>query len=262
MIFLTLIRDLGRSLIAAFTALGAGALILWDALLGIGTRNVHAGKRIWDQLALVGFESLPIVLITMLFSGMVFGLQIARQFVLFGAGQFVGGVVAVSMARELAPTLTGIIVAARIGSAFAAELGSMKITNQIDAMRALATNPVRYLVTPRLMASAIMLPLLTMYANVMGMAGGALVAINSGVSYPSFLNSATVFLDAYDLAGGLLKTMVFGIIIAITSCYIGLNTEGGAAGVGRSTTNAVVWSIILLYASNFVMSWLLWANKN
>ncbi len=262
MIFLNLIRDLGRSLIAAFTALGAGALILWDALLGVGTRNIHAGKRIWDQLALVGFESLPIVLITMLFSGMVFGLQIARQFVLFGAGQFVGGVVAVSMARELAPTLTGIIVAARIGSAFAAELGSMKITNQIDALRALATNPVRYLVTPRLMASAIMLPLLTMYANVMGMAGGALVAINSGVSYQSFTASATMFLEAYDLAGGLLKTMVFGIIIAITSCYIGLNTEGGAAGVGRSTTTAVVWSIILLYASNFVMSWLLWGNRN
>ncbi len=128
--------------------------ILWDALLGVGTRNVHAGKRIWDQLALVGFESLPIVLITMLFSGMVFGLQIARQFVLFGAGQFVGGVVAVSMARELAPTLTGIIVAARIGSAFAAEIGSMKITTQIDALRALAANPMRYLVTPRLVASA------------------------------------------------------------------------------------------------------------
>jgi len=260
MIFFALIRDLGRSLLAAFSALGSGTLILWDALLGISMRNAHAGKRIWDQLALVGYESLPIVLITMLFSGMVFGLQIAREFVLFGAGQFVGGVVAVSMARELAPTLTGIIVAARIGSAFAAELGAMKITNQIDALRALATNPIRYLVTPRLIASAIMLPLLTMYANVMGMAGGALVAINSGVSYQSFLNSATLFLDAYDLFGGMLKTMVFGIIIAITSCYIGLNTEGGAAGVGRSTTSAVVWSIILLYGSNFVMSWLLWAR--
>jgi len=262
MLLLNLIRVLGRSLIAAFTALGNGALILWDAVLGMGTRNIHAGKRMWDQLALVGFESLPIVMITMLFSGMVFGLQIARQFVIFGAGQFVGGVVAVSMARELAPTLTGIVVAARIGSAFAAELGTMKITNQIDALRAMATDPTRYLVTPRLVAAVIMLPLLTMYANVMGLAGGVLVAINSGVSYTTFINSATMFLEAYDLAGGLLKTMVFGIIITITSCSVGLATEGGAAGVGRSTTTAVVWSIILLYASNFVMSWMLWAYRN
>lgn len=262
MFLLNLIRDLGGSIIASLNALGEAAQILWGALLGIGSRSSYAWKRIWDQMALVGFESLPIVLITMLFSGMVFGLQIARQFVMFGAGQFVGGVVAVSMARELAPTLTGIIVAARIGSAFAAELGSMKITNQIDALRALASDPNRYLVTPRLISSILMLPFLTIYANVMGMAGGALVAINSGVSYPSFINSATMFLEPDDLAKGLLKTMVFGVIIAITSCYVGLKTEGGAAGVGRSTTSAVVWSIILLYASNFVMSWLLWSNRN
>jgi phospholipid/cholesterol/gamma-HCH transport system permease protein len=153
------------------------------------------------------------------------------------------------------------VVAARIGSAFAAELGSMRITNQIDALRALAANPVRYLVTPRLIASLIMLPILTMYANVTGILGGGMVAVNAGVSVPLFLNSASQMMELYDMAGGLLKTMVFGVIIAVTSCYIGMNTEGGAAGVGRSTTAAVVWSIVLLYASNFLMSWLLWSLR-
>ncbi len=256
-----MIRILGRSIIAFISAFGAGAVILGDALRGVLTGNVRARNRITDQMALVGFESLPIVLITTLFGGMVLGLHTAKQFVLFGAGQYVGGVVAVSMARELAPTLTGVVVAARIGSAFAAELGSMRITNQIDALRSLAVNPVRYLVTPRLIASLIMLPILTMYANVTGLLGGALVAINAGVSSQLFITSASKFMEVYDLGGGLLKTMFFGMIIAITSCYVGLKTEGGAAGVGRSTTAAVVWSIVLMYAANYILSWLLWAFR-
>jgi len=242
-------------------SLGEGAMVLWDALRGIFSGNVRARSRVTEQMALVGIESLPIVLITVLFGGMVLGLHTAKQFVLFGAGQFVGSLVALSMARELAPTLTGIVVAARIGSAFAAELGSMKITNQIDAMRALAVNPVRYLVTPRLVATMIMLPVLTVFANVTGMAGGMLVAINAGVSSQSFINSARQFLEAYDMAGGLLKTMVFGVIITITACTVGLRTEGGASGVGRATTSAVVWSIILLYGSNLLLSWMLYSFR-
>lgn len=258
MILVSILFDIGHSFVIFFSALGAGTIIFWDALLGVATRNVRARERIVAQMAMVGIESLPIVLITLLFGGMVLGLQTARQFVLFGAGQYVGSVVALSIAREVAPTLVGIVVAARIGASFAAELGSMRITNQIDALRSLATNPIRYLVTPRLIAAAVMLPVLNMFANVTGMLGGALVAINAGVSYQSFVNSASTFLQVYDIVGGLIKTSVFGIIITITSCYIGLNTEGGAAGVGRSTTSAVVWSIILLYISNFLMSWMLY----
>ena len=250
---------LGRGIISFIASFGGGMIILGNALLGLPTGNVRARNRITEQMAIVGFESLPIVLITTLFGGMVLGLHTAKQFVNFGAGQYVGGVVAVSMARELAPTLTGIVVAARIGASFAAELGSMKITNQVDALRSLAVHPVRYLVTPRLIAAIIMLPILTMYANVMGMLGGGLVASNAGVSPQLFINSASDIMELYDLAGGLLKTVVFAIIISVTACYIGLNTEGGAAGVGRSTTAAVVWSIVLLYASNFLLSWFLWA---
>ena len=252
------VRTLGRGLIIFLTSFGTGAIILGEALTGLVLGNVRARDRITDQMALVGFESLPIVMITALFGGMVLGLQTAKQLVLFGAGQYVGGLVALSMARELAPTLTGVVVAARIGSAFAAEIGSMKITSQIDALRALAANPYKYLVTPRLYASMIMLPLLTMYADVTGMLGGALVAINAGVSYQSFLNSAAQFTEVYDVGAGLLKTVFFGIIIAVTSCSVGMTTEGGAAGVGRSTTAAVVWSIVLMYASNYLLSWLLW----
>lgn len=242
--------------------MGAGTITFYEALMGFSLANQRQRRRIFEQMALVGIESLPIVLITVLFGGMVIGLQTTKQFVLYGAGQYVGGVVAVSMAREIAPTLTGIVVAARIGASFAAELGTMKITNQIDALRALATNPQHYLITPRLIASAIMLPILTVYSMITGILGGGLVAINFGVSYSSFINSATTFLDGYDIEGGLIKTFVFGIIIAITSCYIGLRTEGGAAGVGKSTTSAVVWSIILLYASNLLMSWMLYSYRS
>jgi phospholipid/cholesterol/gamma-HCH transport system permease protein len=256
-----LLRDLSNGVVVFITSAGTGALLLAQAMAGIRSTNRHAWRRIIAQMALVGFESLPIVLITLLFGGMVLGLHTAEQFVEYGAGGLVGGVVAVSMAREVAPTLAGIVVAARIGSAFAAELGTMKITNQVDALRALAANPVHYLVTPRLIASAIMLPVLTMYAILTGMLGGGLVAINAGVTVHNFINSASTYLQQYDVGVGLLKTFVFGIIIAVTSCSVGLSTEGGAAGVGRSTTAAVVWSIVLLYASNFLLSWLLYAFR-
>jgi phospholipid/cholesterol/gamma-HCH transport system permease protein len=137
----------------------------------------------------------------------------------------------------------------------------MKITNQIDAMRALATSPVRYLVTPRLIAAVIMVPLLTIFGDVIGTLGGAIVAVDAGIAQQTFFTSATQFLTIYDIRGGLIKAAVFGIIIAITSCRIGLNTEGGAAGVGKSTTAAVVWSIVLLYASNFLLTWLIYKGR-
>lgn len=255
------ISAIGRGLMDSVGAFGAGAVMLLDALLGLFTKNSRAFKRIVDQMALVGIESLPIVLITMFFFGMVLGFQTSQIMVRYGAGAYVGMLVAVSIAREGGPTLAGIVVAARIGSSFAAELGSMKITNQIDAMRALATNPVRYLVTPRLIAAVIMVPLLTIFGDVIGTLGGAIVAVDAGIAQQTFFTSATQFLTIYDIRGGLIKAAVFGIIIAITSCRIGLNTEGGAAGVGKSTTAAVVWSIVLLYASNFLLTWLIYKGR-
>ncbi len=250
---------LGQSLATGIVSLGEAIIILMDALAGIFRGNARTWKRMVDQMALVGYESMPIVLITVLFSGMVLGLHTAREFVRFGAQQYVRSLVALSMTRELAPTLTGIVVAARIGSAFAAELGSMKITNQIDALRALATNPNRYLVTPRLVAAMVMLPILTTFANITGLLGGGLVAVNAGISAQTFTSSVTMYLGWKDVWGGLVKAIVFGIIITITACTVGLRTDGGASGVGRATTSAVVWCIVLLYGSNLLMSWMLYS---
>ena len=256
-----IIRTFLKSIVIFCTDFGAGLLLLAEAVRGIVPGNSRVRARIFEQMALVGFESLPIVLITLLFGGMVLGLHTAKQFVLFGAGQYVGGIVALTMAREFAPTMTGIVVAARIGASFAAEIGSMRITNQIDALRALATDPVRYLVTPRLLAAVLMLPVLTIFANITGMLGGALVAVNAGVSSQVFTDSVTAFLEVYDVMGGLIKAAIFGVIITITACQIGLKTEGGAAGVGRATTSAVVWCIVLLYASNYLISWMLYVFR-
>ncbi|MEI7833766.1 MAG: ABC transporter permease [bacterium] len=253
------IENIGRLVITGLVALGAGLLMLWDALMGVTQIKKRTWYRIVAQMAVVGNDSLPIVVVTLFFGGLVFGLHIAHLLVLYGGSTFIGSAVTIAMARELAPTLTGVVVAARIGSSFAAELGSMKITNQVDALRALAVNPVRYLVTPRLLACIIMLPLLTVFANLTGSVGGLLISVtDGGISAHTFLQSAEKFLQMKDVFGGLLKTIVFGIIITIVSCTAGLKAEGGATGVGKATTIAVVWSIVLMYATNFVMSWMIY----
>jgi phospholipid/cholesterol/gamma-HCH transport system permease protein len=205
-------------------------------------------------MASVGTDSLPIAVVTLIFAGMVLGLHTAREMVRFGGGSFVGGMVAVSVARELGPTLTGIVVAARVGSAMAAELGSMKITEQVDALRALAVSPIQYLVAPRLLACAVMLPVLTVFADFAGAGGAYVVAVAAGVTPSEYLRSARLFLDFTDFYGGLSKTVVFGAIIAIVGCQQGLATKGGASGVGHSTTRSVVISIMLIYIANYLLS--------
>jgi len=239
-----------------FHSFGGGVMLLNSSFLGFSPTRANK-KRWFEQMASVGIDSLPIVIITLAFIGMVFGLQLTEIFLDFGAGSYVGSVLAVSLAREIMPIFTGVVVAARVGASFAAELGTMKITNQIDALKTLAADPARYLVTPRLFAAIIVLPILGSVGMLVSMLGGAYVSVYSGLSYERFMSSASSFLPAYDFIGGVLKTVVFGIIITITSCYIGMNTEGGAKGVGKSTTNAVVWSIVLIFIFNFLMSYVL-----
>lgn len=214
-----------------------------------------------DQMAIIGVNSLPLVLMTITFSGMVLALYTAQQLVVLGLGNFVGGGVAISMAREVAPTLSAIVVAARAGSAIAAEIGSMKVTEQIDALRAMAVSPVQYLVIPRYIALVIMLPVITMLASVTGTAGGYAVASVVGVSGGSFLNSIRQLVAPYDINSGLLKTVVFGAIIALVSCRQGLRTRGGAAGVGRATTDAVVLSIVMIYIADFLLVQFLFSGQ-
>lgn len=234
-------------------------------LLGISLRYVILGsvslRDTFFQMASIGVNSLPIVLVTTAFSGMVLALYMADFLVDFGVGSYVGAAVGLSITRELGPVLTAVVVAARSGSAMAAEIGSMKVTEQIDALRALATSPIQYLVVPRLIACAIMLPVITVMAVVVGLLGGYLVAVANGVAGGGFVSSVQQWVDMRDVLMGLLKTVFFGVTIAIVSCQQGLSTIGGATGVGRSTTNAVVISIILIYILNFFLAYIMFGGR-
>ena len=214
--------------------------------------------NIIEQMALVGPASLLIALVTSTTIGMVFTIQVAREFINIGAGQVVGGVLSLALTRELAPVLTAVVLAGRVGSAFAAEIGTMKVSEQIDALYVLKTDPVDYLVIPRVVACCIMLPLLTIVSIVAGMIGGLLIA-NSifGLPVRIFLDSARNFLNAWDICSAPIKAVCFGAMIAIIGCSWGLTTTGGAKGVGQSTTTAVVTSLLAIFISNFFLSWLM-----
>ena len=214
--------------------------------------------NIIEQMALVGPASLLIALVTSTTIGMVFTIQVAREFINIGAGQVVGGVLSLALTRELAPVLTAVVLAGRVGSAFAAEIGTMKVSEQIDALYVLKTDPVDYLVIPRVVACCIMLPLLTIVSIVAGMSGGLLIA-NSifGLPVRIFLDSARNFLNAWDICSAPIKAVCFGAMIAIIGCSWGLTTTGGAKGVGQSTTTAVVTSLLAIFISNFFLSWIM-----
>lgn len=206
-------------------------------------------------MAAVGPDSVLIALVTAVFVGAVFTIQVAREFIAFGAGNIVGGVLALALTRELTPVLTAVIVAGRVGSAFAAEIGTMRVTEQIDALLMLKTDPIDYLVIPRVIACVIMLPILTLLSLVTGMLGGLLIATNVyNLADSVFLDSARSFLDIWDILSAMVKASCFGILIAIVGCNWGMTTSGGAKGVGQSTTAAVVTSLLLIFVFNFFLS--------
>lgn len=210
---------------------------------------------ILKQMEEVGVNSVPVVLITALSTGMVLAFQSFNGFKRFDAETLVGTVVALSMTRELGPVLTGLIVAGRAGAAMAAELGTMRVTEQIDALVTMAVNPVKHLIVPRVVAGMVMLPLLTIFSDMIGMTGGYFIAVKVlGVNPTSYLRRTTDYLELEDIFGGLLKAFVFGIIITTISCYKGFNTQGGAEGVGRATTGAVVISSMLILLSDYFLT--------
>ncbi len=211
-----------------------------------------------EQMGIVGPDSLAIALVTAVFVGAVFTIQVAREFLNFGAVQAIGGVLALALSRELAPVLTAVVIAARVGSAFAAEIGTMKVTEQIDALYVLKSDPIDYLVIPRVIACCIMLPILTMISLVMGSLGGIFVATTIyNISQATFIESIQSFLQIWDLISAMIKAVIFGGLIAIIGCNWGLTTTGGAKGVGQSTTTAVVMALIAIFISNFFLSWLM-----
>lgn len=235
----------------------AATLLGGQVVIHLLAGKIHRRNTL-DQMAAVGPESLLIALLTASFVGMVFTIQVAREFITLGAGTAVGGVLALSLVRELAPVLTAVILAGRVGSAFAAEIGTMRVTEQIDALQMLKTDPIDYLVIPRVIACVIMLPILTVLSFVTGMAGGLLISTGLyDLSERVFLDSAQSFLAPWDLVSALIKAVVFGILIAVIGSSWGLTTTGGAKGVGQSTTTAVVTSLLAIFISNFFLSWIM-----
>ncbi|MBO1346963.1 MAG: MlaE family lipid ABC transporter permease subunit [Hormoscilla sp. GUM202] len=240
----------GKRLLAA--VLLAGQVLVHILAGKINRRNTL------EQMALVGPASLSITLMTMGSVGMVFTIQVAREFINFGATAAVGGVLALALARELAPVLTAVVLAGRVGSAFAAEIGTMQVTEQIDALYMLKTDPVDYLVIPRVLACCVMLPLLTILSLITGLAGGLLVAsANFRIVSSLFLDSVRNFLQPWDIVSAMIKAVVFGALLAVIGCSWGLTTTGGAKGVGQSTTTAVVTAMLAIFIANFFLSWLL-----
>ena len=221
----------------------------------------HYHRELIQQMDSIGVQSLSIVVLTGMFTGMVLALQSAASLDAFGARPYVGRLVAISMVRELGPVLTALMVTGRVASGIAAELGSMTVTDQISALRALGTDPIRKLVIPRVVAGTLMLPVLTVIADAVGMLGAAIItSLQLRVAPTVFWNNVVQGLYVQDIWMGLLKPVVFGFVIVTLACYVGLRTSGGTQGVGRSTTDAVVAGSVAVLAGDFLITKLLIAT--
>jgi phospholipid/cholesterol/gamma-HCH transport system permease protein len=249
---------LGRRTISVLEDAGGIATLIGDSSSFIVRLRIRFAETI-SQAYLLGVQSLAIVAITSLFTGMVFSFESAVQAVQYGFGNLVGGIVSFTAARELGPMLTGVVVAGRAGAAIAAELGSMVVTEQIEALQALGLSPTRMLVVPRLVGLVLMLPILTLLADIIQVLGGLYMAQQyAHIGYESFIVSARQALSFEDVMKGLFKSAIFAVVIVAVGSYRGLKTRGGAAGVGVSTTAAVVLSIILIFVLNFALSFVLY----
>lgn len=234
----------------------AGALSLFAlrGLAGVLRLPLH-GQIILSCLLEIGFLSLPVVALTAIFSGAVIALQSYTGFSHYHAQNAIGGIVVMSITKELGPVLAGLMVAGRIGAAIAAQIGAMRVTDQIDALSTLATDPVKYLVTPRLIAGILALPFLVLVADILGVAGGFIVAVGKlGFSPALYMHTTFASLHSHDVLVGLLKAAVFGFLITLLGCYEGYHSRGGAEGVGRAATATVVASSILILAFDYLLT--------
>lgn len=212
-------------------------------------------RNIAKQMVEIGYFSLPVVGLTAIFSGMVLALQSYTGFARFSAEGAIANVVVVSLTRELGPVLAGLMVAGRIGASMAAEIGTMRVTEQLDALTTLSTNPMKYMVAPRLLAGVLMLPFLVLIADIIGVFGGYLVAVYKlGFNPANYIQGTWDFLQAEDVISGLAKAAVFGFIVTLMGCYHGYNSRGGAQGVGTATTNAVVTAAILILCFDYILT--------
>lgn len=254
---LKLIELIGSTLIRFSEELGRILILLFLTIKQLFLPPLEI-KSTFRQMVEIGIRSLPVVLITAIFTGMVFALQTYTGFKRFGAEALVGTVVALSMTRELGPVLTGLIVAGRAGAAMAAELGTMRVTEQIDALETLATNPIKYLIVPRFVSGLLMLPALATIADITGIIGGYFVTVGLfETSSIVYWKRTWDYLEMRDIFNGLIKAGFFGASISLISCYKGFYTRGGAEGVGKATTGAVVLSSMTILISDYFLSaWL------
>jgi phospholipid/cholesterol/gamma-HCH transport system permease protein len=253
------LEAIGRVVLRTFEEFGnffsmLGRVAFW------GVRPPYDVPELFRQMVRVGYDSIPVVLVTTLFTGMVLALQTFNGFARFHAENLVGSVVALSLTRELSPVLTALMVTGRVGSAMAAELGTMRVTEQIDALTSLATEPVQYLIVPRVTASVLMMPLLVIMGDAVGIYGGYLVAVQLlGANPVAYVDNSFQYLHVGDdVVSGIIKAAVFGLIFSLIACLRGYMTTGGAEGVGRSTTRAVVSGSLTVLVVDFFMTKLLY----
>ncbi len=248
------VDNFGKSILENVEEMGK-ILLLFLSVLSWMIRPPLKLRLIFKQMEFVGVKSIFVVVLTGIFTGMVMALQGYYGFRMFGAESLVGSTVALGMTRELGPVLTSLMVTARAGSAMAAELGTMRVTEQIDALYVMAANPVKHLIVPRIIAGVVMLPVLTIVSDFVGILGGYFVGviildINAG----AFIKNITTYVDLDDIYNGLIKAAFFGLILSLVGCYKGFNTTGGAEGVGRATTEAVVLASISILISDYFLT--------
>ncbi len=253
------LAPIGRITIAFFAVVGRVSLFTGHSVSHC-VRPPFFPRQVLRQAIEVGYYSLPVVGLTAIFTGMVLALQSFTGFSRFSAESAIPQIVVISITRELGPVLAGLMVAGRVGAAMAAEIGTMRVTEQIDALTTLSTNPFKYLVAPRLIAGTVVLPLLVLTADIIGVLGGFVVSVFALNFNPSaYLNNTINFLEALDVISGLVKAAVFGFLVTLMGCYHGYNSQGGAQGVGQATTNAVVSASILILLFNYIITSLFFA---
>ena len=247
-------RAIGRFVLAGLASIGR--LVLFAAkAIGRAALPPYYPARLGEQLLIIGWFSLPVVGLTALFTGAALAQQIFIGGSRFNAAATVPAVTVIAIVRELGPVLGGLMVAGRVSSAMAAELGTMRVTEQIDALTTLRTDPFRYLIGPRVLAATLVMPLLVLVSNIVGVLGGfALATTRLGFNAANYLDRTVSFLKTDDVVSSLVKAAVFGFIIAVMGCYHGFHSNGGAAGVGKATTNAVVSAFILILMSNLIIT--------
>ncbi|MFH1655100.1 MAG: ABC transporter permease [Candidatus Omnitrophota bacterium] len=257
---LRFLETLGRSTknlaitLVDFTKLFLDTLF-WIFIAPFVRKRALKRESIFNQMVFMGIRSIMIVFFVTFFTGIVLAMQSAYQLKQFGATIYVASLVGVSLTRELGPVLTALVVAGRVGAAITAEIGSMKVTEQIEALDTMAINPVRFLVVPRVIALFFMLPCLTIIGNFVGMFGGYLIGVfNLNINSPLYIKTTIDFLTLKDIYTGLSKSFIFALIIAMVGCYQGLYTKGGAEGVGKATTISVVTSFIMIILADAVMT--------